>query len=53
MEEFKCPQCNCKYNIFDYIEVCDVEGKFLMRCEECEEEFFVKFKISINVIVEK
>lgn len=48
-----CPHCGHKHDGLDYIELNDMDGDFDMNCEGCGEEFFVKFKLSINFEIAK
>jgi DNA-directed RNA polymerase subunit RPC12/RpoP len=48
-----CPYCNHKHEGLDYVETGDMEGDSTMNCEECGEEFNVKFNTIINFEIEK
>ncbi|EKN42991.1 hypothetical protein [Clostridium botulinum] len=48
-----CPYCGYEHDGLDYIEPNDMEGEFVMDCEECERQLAVNFKTSINFKAEK
>lgn len=48
-----CPYCGHEHDGLDYIEASDMEGKFVMDCEECKRQFAVSFKTSIQFKTEK
>lgn len=48
-----CPYCKHEHDGLDYIEPNDMEGDFVMDCEECERQFTVSFKTAIEFKTEK
>ncbi len=48
-----CPWCGYKHDGLDYIEPNDMDGDFVMDCENCSKQFSVEFKTSITFKTEK
>ena len=49
----KCPWCGHEHDGLDYVEPNDMDGDFVMDCEECKKQFAVYFKTSITFKTEK